>query len=203
MNCYLHPENQAVAQCSQCGHGICKNCNDLYGGVCYECAENSAKAKLSEAVAFKEKAVKARKGMVTGTIIGGVIGLLIGIASSINQIGIAHGAGEVIAAILLMPIIALIMGACIGGSIVTVLIGAFRVLRKIISIFIPGDTGTGWFVAIIAIVMIGAPVAAVLAAAAPVVTIVRFFKQKKEMEKGDMMIEECNRALAALQSTTK
>jgi len=45
MNCYFHPEKQAVAQCRNCGKGICKDCVDRFGnadakyaGLCKECA---------------------------------------------------------------------------------------------------------------------------------------------------------------------
>ena len=199
MNCYLHPENQAVAQCEQCGHGICKNCSDLYGSMCYECTEKSAMANLNEAVAFKEKAVRARKGMVTGSIVGGVTGLLIAIITAISIVSRRYGppqsAGDIIAMFTVIPVIFLLMSACIGSSIVTVLMGIFRAVKKTIPFLF---TGTGLFVGIIAIATIGTPIVVALAAATPIVTTVRFFRQKKQMAKGDAMIEESNRALAAL-----
>jgi len=202
MNCYFHPEKQAVSQCEQCGHGICKNCSDLFGNVCYECTEKSARANLSEAVAFKEKAVNARKGMVTGSIIGCVIGLIVGIGMTINYIsktrGTSQDAGETIAIIILMPIIMLVLGTGLGGSLVTIVKATYRVVVKACS-SIPH---AGFIMVLVTLAALPVILGAFFIIA-PVVTLVRFFLQKRPISKGNVMVEECERALATVQSTMK
>jgi len=114
--------------------------------------------------------------------------------------GSSQGAGEIIAAIILMPIIMLIIGACLGGSIVTVTKATFRAIFKMLS---RTDENTGCFVMFLVIFTVGGPIMIALACSCPIVTVVRFFMQKGDMAKGDARIEECNRALAALQNTMK
>lgn len=41
MNCYNHSHEPAVAQCTDCGKGLCRACADLYRPIlCPECAHN-------------------------------------------------------------------------------------------------------------------------------------------------------------------
>ena len=199
MNCYLHPENPAVAECTECGKGICKNCYDESGGnVCSHCVEKAAMAaamaRLSEAEDFKAAAVKARKGMMIGGVIGGVIGLFLGISSTTSVRG--GSIGESLVLILLAFIIMPVWGFALGGSFVTVVKAVIRMVIKVFSFL--NIEGAGFFIFLVTLGAIG-PVLGGLSIVAPIVTGVRFFMQKKAMEKGDAMIEECKRALAQLQ----
>lgn len=59
MACYFHQQQQAVAQCGDCGKALCKNCYDSYGGavagkaLCYHCTANLVKQHSSEIADIK------------------------------------------------------------------------------------------------------------------------------------------------------
>ena len=44
MKCYHHPDRDAVATCTECGRGLCKECADVYSKpLCADCAVSYAK----------------------------------------------------------------------------------------------------------------------------------------------------------------
>lgn len=62
MNCKRHPENSAVAQCSECGAGVCKECAEVtynareyFGTLCLDCYADHVKEAI---YSQKEKAKK-------------------------------------------------------------------------------------------------------------------------------------------------
>jgi hypothetical protein len=192
MACYHHSSKQASAQCNECKKGICKSCYDTYSGICYDCAEKAANESLYKAMDFKESVVKARKGMITGSIVGGVIGLVAGIGGTAmnSAAGMGTGALEAIAAIILGPI----LGLCIGGSLVT----SIKAVYGTINSFFKED-GSGCLVAFF---VIGSAIVPIMGIS-PIVTIIRFFRQKNQMEKADVMIEECENNLVKLRDYHK
>ena len=191
MNCFVHPEEAAVAQCQQCGHGLCKNCG-VYGSVCrdcaekaqMECAESAAMENLNAAVAFKDVAVKARKKMVRGLIGGGIVGLLLGGLMMLPDF--AEGRPQ---QALGSAIFGLFICICVGGAL-----GGFfaRTLRAVV------ERCGGWQSGFVVALFIMVPLWIGVFFFSPIVIAVRFFVQKSRMDKGDGMIEEANRALAAL-----
>lgn len=45
MNCYNHPERNAVITCPQCGKGLCSECANIYSNhLCHECYKSAIKA---------------------------------------------------------------------------------------------------------------------------------------------------------------
>jgi len=69
MNCVRHTLRQAVGQCQHCGAGLCSDCYNYSGGVCYNC--------FSQIV---EGDVRRLKKMWTGFVLWGLIfGVIIGI----------------------------------------------------------------------------------------------------------------------------
>jgi len=198
MACYHHTSKQAVGQCSNCGKGICKNCYDTYRGVCYDCAEKAADESLDEAMEFKSSVVMARKGMITGSIVGGVIGLVIGIAAGVGTAADAGVLGA-IGVIILAPI----WGLCLGGSLVAVVKAVYVFIASFFKNKSDDDKGAGCLVAFIVIGTAIAPIMIVMTFICPIVTGIRFFKQKKQMAEADTMIEDCEDTLAKLRDYHK
>lgn len=49
MNCYFHPNEPAVTQCTECGRGLCRDCASAPGGnLCRNCIEAYAEKAKSE-----------------------------------------------------------------------------------------------------------------------------------------------------------
>lgn len=47
MNCYYHPHRRAVAQCPDCGKGLCKDCASQYQQpICSECNNKRSREGL-------------------------------------------------------------------------------------------------------------------------------------------------------------
>lgn len=47
MNCYFHPSRPAVAQCPDCGKGLCKECASKYKKpICTECNNKRGNAEI-------------------------------------------------------------------------------------------------------------------------------------------------------------
>lgn len=47
MNCYYHPHRRAVAQCPDCGKGLCRECASKYAKpICTECNDQRGKEGL-------------------------------------------------------------------------------------------------------------------------------------------------------------
>lgn len=81
MACYHHPSQQAVAKCSQCGKGICKDCYDSYGAgmgagkaLCFDCTEDMVKEHAADVDAFRAKVKRERILMIVGAVIGVFVG---------------------------------------------------------------------------------------------------------------------------------
>ena len=81
MACYHHPSQQAVAQCSQCGKGICRDCYDSYGAgmgagkaLCFDCTEEMVKEHAADVDAFRSKVKRERIFMIVGAVIGVFVG---------------------------------------------------------------------------------------------------------------------------------
>ncbi|MCL2859047.1 MAG: hypothetical protein FWF46_00435 [Oscillospiraceae bacterium] len=76
MNCYNHEEKEAVAQCSDCGKGLCKECAEKYQAVnliiCDDCA--SARNNYDKGT-FTKTIVMAVVAFVIGLVISIVMGL--------------------------------------------------------------------------------------------------------------------------------
>jgi len=83
MRCYHHSSKQAVASCSECGKGICKDCYDSYGAgmgagkaLCFDCTEALVQENSAEIAAFR----KILKFEWIAIAIGSVIGLIAAIS---------------------------------------------------------------------------------------------------------------------------
>lgn len=77
MNCEKHPEKSAVAQCSECGVGVCKECagitnvvREYFGTLCVDCYEEHVEAALSNAREEVRKIGRRIKGKLFSYIIG-------------------------------------------------------------------------------------------------------------------------------------
>ena len=78
MGCYHHPSEQAVATCSECEVGICKDCYDSYGDsetvLCFDCTEQAVLNHGNMVAAFKSLIQKERKNMmIAASIFGGIL----------------------------------------------------------------------------------------------------------------------------------
>ena len=48
MNCFYHPEKEAVAQCTECNKGLCNECATRFNKpICDSCARKVLKSQLS------------------------------------------------------------------------------------------------------------------------------------------------------------
>ena len=48
MNCFYHPEKEAVAQCTECNKGLCNECASRFNKpICDSCARKVLKSQLS------------------------------------------------------------------------------------------------------------------------------------------------------------
>jgi len=87
--CYHHPSKDAVAICTGCGKGICKDCYDSYGAgmgaekaLCFDCTEDMVKEHTADIAAFRKKVEKERIFMIVGAIIGVIFAFLTGATDS-------------------------------------------------------------------------------------------------------------------------
>jgi hypothetical protein len=180
--CYHHPSKQAVAQCSNCGKGICKNDYDAYDGICYDCAEGLASAGVEEVMAYKARLAKTRKKMVTWGIVGAILGLVGGIGTIES-----NGAYMIVAG----PIVMAMLGFSIGTFK-----AAYRALHHMFVRNKDDDT-KGLFLIFFIIVAIGLiPIFFIYA-------LIHFFKQKKLLVESDVLIEESGKAMAELRDYHK
>ena len=109
MVCYHHSSQNAVAQCAECGKGICKDCYDSYGAgmgagkaLCFDCTEELVKGNSAEIAAFRSKVKLERIMIVVGFF---VIGFLL--TMMVNDGGFDFG-------------MFLVYG-CVGGSAWTII----------------------------------------------------------------------------------
>ena len=110
MNCYNHEERGIVAQCIDCGKGLCKECAEKYQSFNLVVCDNCANVRNSY-----------DKGAFTKTITTAVIALIVGLFISISS-------GMEIGSILLFSVLT----ACVPFG--------WRILNKItpnIFIFMP------------------------------------------------------------------
>lgn len=81
--CYYHPGRRAVAVCSKCGVGVCKECAVKNGHtiLCYQCADEMLWQEHQE---YRKELKEAGGRFIHGTefIIPGIIGFLIVIAGN-------------------------------------------------------------------------------------------------------------------------
>jgi hypothetical protein len=79
MNCFAHPETNAVAQCSQCHKGICTLCTHSTNGAtfCFSCYESLLRTEIA----------RAKRSTVGVWIFTGAITLYAAISSVANQVG--------------------------------------------------------------------------------------------------------------------
>ena len=69
MNCFYHPTRPAVAQCPDCGKGLCHSCASKYRiPICTDC--NNARSK-SELMAYLKPLIVCSFLFVVGCAIGG------------------------------------------------------------------------------------------------------------------------------------
>jgi hypothetical protein len=190
MVCYHHQSKPAVAQCAECGKGICKDCYDMYGdsktALCFNCTENSVKEHASDIMAFREQVKRNRTKMIAGGVIGGIFLVILGIISAVGTMS-DMGGGFVgvlafIVAVLIMLVLGVLVGFGFGGSAGTIFgfIWRFPIdgFMKFIILFMSLPLTMG-----------------VLAVVGPIITLVRFFKQKKQMAQADEIIADDERIL--------
>lgn len=91
MECERHPERGAVAQCAECGAGVCKECAEKtaftkgdYGTLCVDCLC----AKANKAVEIYKKDNKSRLIRIIVSSICYAIGLFLIIAAFVGSGGI-------------------------------------------------------------------------------------------------------------------
>ncbi len=141
MNCFAHPETDAVAQCSRCRKGICAACTHSTDAatLCFPCYESLLRAEIA----------RAKRSTVGVWIFTGAITLYAAISSVANQ-----GGGTIILVIPLafalswclfwgwMPVwkgFTRTVGGCIIGPAVLLLFGF--VLLVGIAILVGAGTG--------------------------------------------------------------
>ncbi len=161
--CYHHPSKDAVAQCSECGKGICKDCYDSYGAgmgagkaLCFDCTEEMVKDHAADIAAFRRQV----KTEIILMIIGAVIGYILGVWAFIGD----NGSMAFVSALLI---------ACLGASL-----GALIKVGKFIKRIIPGDAGD----------VIAYLAACFLAPAYPFITLFGFIKRNKQIKQADEVI---------------
>jgi hypothetical protein len=79
MNCFAHPETNAVAQCSKCHKGMCTVCTHSTNGatLCFSCYESLLRAEIA----------RAKRSSVGVWIFSGAITLYAAIYSIVHQAG--------------------------------------------------------------------------------------------------------------------
>ena len=72
MNCYYHPTRPAVAQCPDCGKGLCHNCASKFRTpICTDCNKSRGREELK---AYLKPCVICAVLFILGSIIGGKSG---------------------------------------------------------------------------------------------------------------------------------
>jgi uncharacterized membrane protein len=201
MACYHHTSQPAVAQCSKCGKGICKNCHDGYKGVCYDCTLEAANEKLNDAKYKEWDAVDTLKKMKTGGIIGGIIGIVFGIAASVIALSVDNTKGlDAIGGILGAIIVVPIWGICFGSTIVTAIKIVYVVTVGFIDVYIFKNYGlsAGCLEKLFGAFFTIAVTPSIMIYICPIVLLIMFFKKKKQKKKAGKEIEEYQIALEQL-----
>ena len=85
MNCFIHPNKNAVATCKRCGKAMCENCSaySRHSGICPECRNAEYKQERARLIA-------ERKSRRRWTVFESVLIALIAIftAAMIAEIGV-------------------------------------------------------------------------------------------------------------------
>lgn len=84
MNCFNHPEREAVATCQKCGKGLCRECAEKYTPcMCDSCAEQTRRSQQQQAQNKEEQRKQKYKDALVDTrsefIKTAAIGILVGI----------------------------------------------------------------------------------------------------------------------------
>lgn len=82
MACYNHPLRQAVSQCNGCKKGICKECYDITGSWCCDCVMEMSDTTTGNVEVLADRFSREKKGIKIFSIIGAVIGLIVGIVNA-------------------------------------------------------------------------------------------------------------------------
>jgi hypothetical protein len=79
--CYHHPSQKSVANCRECGKGLCRDCYDSYGAgmgagkaLCFDCTEELVRQNSAEIEWLKKQVKKERLWMIIGAILGFFVG---------------------------------------------------------------------------------------------------------------------------------
>lgn len=72
MNCYYHPLRPAVAQCPDCGKGLCKECASKYvKPICKECNDKRGKNEITN---YSKPLIVCAIMFVIGCMVGSGLG---------------------------------------------------------------------------------------------------------------------------------
>jgi len=91
MKCYNHTKKDAVAQCIDCGRGLCEECADRHGiVVCDLCA---SVRNASDKDSFKKTIIMGVVGLIVGLILGVMMRMTFGaiLFNGLAAAGIAFG----------------------------------------------------------------------------------------------------------------
>lgn len=79
MKCYNHPERDAVATCSVCGRGLCKECTDKYTPImCEKCKQEKDESKRAQHNAETQRSLSAFRISVANLVVYSILAFLIG-----------------------------------------------------------------------------------------------------------------------------
>ncbi|MCM1577671.1 MAG: DUF2180 family protein [Ruminococcus sp.] len=92
MKCYYHNDRDAVAQCSVCGRGLCRECTDRYEEpLCRKCGEEIAAEAEAER---KEAHINSKKSAKMWIIAAFFAMFFMGVLSMSGAQSLASNAGE-------------------------------------------------------------------------------------------------------------
>lgn len=86
MNCFNHPEREAVATCQKCGKGLCRECAEKYMPcMCDPCAAQTKRDQQQQAKnkeeqrkqKYRDALVDSRSEFITTTVIGIFVGIFL------------------------------------------------------------------------------------------------------------------------------
>lgn len=86
MNCFNHPEREAVATCPKCGKGLCRECAEKYMPcMCDPCAAQTKRDQQQQAKnkeeqrkqKYRDALVDSRSEFITTTVIGIFVGIFL------------------------------------------------------------------------------------------------------------------------------
>jgi len=167
--CYHHPTQPSVANCKQCGKGICKDCYDSYGAgmgagkaLCFNCTEAMVKDSTNEIELFNQRVKSERLWMIIGMIAGAIFGIIAGAEGGFGG-----------------AMLGLLFGVAIGGSLKT--IGSV-VLDKMFN----GESAIDFFI-VVGYIM-----------GSPIITAVRFFKRINQIKQCDEILADDARILQSM-----